>query len=224
MARISASDARRLGLKIKGDTASIRNSGKTEIAKTSAAKGREVSRIDRIRYPDETITIVLDLPFDPKPKERPRTVMNVAAVEKAFFAAKGRIETFRSLLGKGTSRTFTPKSTRDYEELISIAATHAMRSRPPLRCPVEVKILFILKGSPDKWPTSAADGDSDNMEKAVLDALNGIAFSDDRLVVRCLKEKACGPKSGLKIEIRPADPAPFAWTALVQDAPAPPVP
>jgi Holliday junction resolvase RusA-like endonuclease len=160
-------------------------------------------------YPGHPVVVSIDLPFDPKPKERPRTVMDMGAIERAFLAARGRIEVFRAMVGKGASRTFTPKTTKSYEELIAIASAAAMAGRKPFECPVEVRILFTLKGNPEKWPTSAADGDGDNMEKAVLDAMNGIVFVDDRLVVRCAKEKSCGPNAGVVIEIRPADPAPF---------------
>lgn len=206
MARLSAAEARRLGLSLQGSKATLKE--KKSTAKPSK-KGREANRAERVHYPGDPIVFSLNLPFDPKPKERPRTVTDFGAIERAFLASRGRIEAFRSMIGKGTSRTFTPKATKGYEDLIAIAAAAAMAGRQPFDCPVDVRILFTLKGNPDKWPTSAADGDSDNMEKAVLDAMNGIVFTDDRLVVRSTKEKACGPTPGIVIEIRPAAPSSF---------------
>lgn len=204
MTRLSAAEARRLGLRLQGDKAKPKGA-KSPSAKPPG-KGREANRAERIDYPGNPVLVSLNLPFDPKPKERPRTVTDFAAIERAFLASRGRVDIFRSMIGKGTSRTFTPKATRGYEDLVAIAAAAAMAGRHPFECPVDVRILFTLKGNPDKWPTSPADGDGDNMEKAVLDAMNGIVFTDDRLVVRCAKEKACGPTPGLVIEIRPAAP------------------
>jgi Holliday junction resolvase RusA-like endonuclease len=207
MAMISAADARRLGIRINGTKATARSVKTSEIpADPTKPKGREANRAARVFHAGDSVVVSIDLPFDPKPKERPRTVTNMAAIERAFAASRGRIDVFRSMVGKGTSRTFTPKTTKGYEDLIAIAAAAAMAGRKPFECPVDVRILFTLKGDPEKWPTSAADGDGDNMEKAVLDAMNGIVFLDDRLVVRCSKEKACGPQPRVVIKIEPADP------------------
>lgn len=199
MATISEADARRLGLLGTKRAAAARGSGTAP-----KTKGRE--RAMRVAYPDEPVEFAVDLPFDPRPKERPRTVTDLRRIEEAFMAAKGSLAAFRSILGKGSSKTFTPKGTRDYEALISYGAKAAMRSRQPLSCPVEVEIQFMLKGDASLWPTSAADGDGDNLEKAVLDALNGIVFVDDRQVVRSVRTKVCGPQPGLWIRVAAARP------------------
>jgi len=167
-------------------------------------KGR--ARLERIAYDETPVSFEVDLPYDPRPKERPRTVSDMRLVESAFLSSKGNLAAFRSMLAKGFSRTFTPKGTKEYEDLIAVSARGAMRSRQPLKCPVEVSITFVLKGEEGHWPTSAADGDGDNLEKAVLDALNGVVFDDDRQVVRSTREKRCGPEPRLLISVVPARP------------------
>lgn len=168
-------------------------------------KGRD--RLARITYDDSPVVFELELGHDPRPKERPRTVSDMRAIESAFLAARGNLAAFRSMLSqRGISRTFTPKGTKDYEDLIAVEARRAMGSRQPLKCPVEVSMVFVLKGEEGLWPTSAADGDGDNLEKAVLDALNKVVFEDDRQVVKSTREKRCGPSPRLIISVSPASP------------------
>jgi len=200
MAHMTEAQFKRLRLGSKPNGARVADEG-TPVRK---AKGR--ARLERVAYPDAPVEFEVHLPYDPRPKERPRTVSDMRQVEAAFMSAKGNLAAFRSMLAKGFSRTFTPKGTKEYEDLIALAARTAMRSRPPMRCPVEVRITFVLKGEAGQWPTSSADGDGDNLEKAVLDALNGIAFEDDRQVVRSVREKVCGPEPRLIIGIAPARP------------------
>lgn len=67
-----------------------------------------------------------------------------------------------------------------------------------------MRLMDELKGRPDKKP------DADNILKAVLDALNGVAYEDDRQVVEvlCIKKyiggdgwKSYGMEPGLYIGI-----------------------
>lgn len=202
MARISSADAKRLGL--LGRSAGARRAEGPAAAPGASRTGRK--RAMRVVYPDPPVEFSIPLPFDPRPKERPRTVMDQRRVEQAFVEAKGSLAAFRSALGRGASRTFTPKGTKDYEALVSYAARAAMRGRPPLDCPIDVTIEFTLTGDTALWPTSAADGDGDNLEKAVLDALNGIVFVDDRQVVRSVRAKTCGPAPAVRVRVAPAAP------------------
>lgn len=122
--------------------------------------------------------------------------------------------------GKGRPRfsrnghhTYTPKKTTDYENLIKRCYLEQSNYKIPINVPVRISILAVFsmpkntskanklhmilkKIRPCKKP------DGDNIEKAVLDALNGIAYEDDRQVVMCEWEKVYHEKNpGLVITI-----------------------
>jgi crossover junction endodeoxyribonuclease RusA len=71
-------------------------------------------------------------------------------------------------------RTYTDARTVAYEGRIATACRDAMRTTPHPG-PVKVALLFEQ--------TDARHGDLDNYAKACLDAMNGIAYRDDRQVV-----------------------------------------
>lgn len=77
----------------------------------------------------------------------------------------------------GRTITYTPGTTREYEAAVAWAARAA--GVRPATGPVAVEVVFYVSGrSPDP----------DNLAKAVLDGLNGIAYADDRQVVRLVAE------------------------------------
>ena len=172
--------------------------------KPSAKKGR--SRAQRTDYAGDAVEFTITLNEDPRPKERPRTVVDKEILSSSFLAARGNLSYFMGMVAKNLSRTYTPQGTLDYEKLIAEHAKIAMLGKTMFSCPVETKIEFILKGEGDSWPTSRLDGDADNLEKAVLDALNGIVFEDDKLVVRSIREKRCGVEPSIYIRVAPARP------------------
>ena len=93
---------------------------------------------------------------------------------------KARARTVRK---GGRTWSFTPKKVAVWERTVKEeAAKHFER---PLKGPIQVSMIFYM-GRPgsrrkDFWvPTTP---DLDNLEKAVLDAMNGVAYEDDRLVV-----------------------------------------
>jgi crossover junction endodeoxyribonuclease RusA len=67
---------------------------------------------------------------------------------------------------------YTPKKTTDYEALVGW--TWRQARHVALSGPIVVRLDFYLGGR---------DKDLDNMAKAVMDGLNGVAFADDRQVV-----------------------------------------
>lgn len=90
----------------------------------------------------------------------------------------------------GNGRTWTPKTTSDYEKIIKEAW-----DGPTFTNAVSLDIQF----SKDKVKITVEDlgekkspltGDVDNYVKAVLDGLNGAAFIDDKQVVRIKAKKA----------------------------------
>ena len=118
----------------------------------------------------------LVMTITPKPKERPRA----------------------AIIG-GHARIFTPKTTEAYEKEIRAAWVRANGDQPeegPLRARIyfglpipksetkENKLQMIQrKVFPTKKP------DLDNLAKAVLDALNGVAYKDDCQIVTMLSRK-----------------------------------
>lgn len=61
-----------------------------------------------------------------------------------------------------------------------------------------------LKPSAPEWPIASQSGDVDNFAKALLDAANGILYSDDVQVVELCIRKVYGEEPGALIECRPA--------------------
>ena len=122
------------------------------------------------------MTIEFTIPGAPQGKERPRFTKNGIA--------------------------YTPARTKEYEKLVSWAyktAAHGVM----LSGPVRAKIVAVYK-IPHSWSKrKQAEAeemsllpltrpDLDNVAKAVLDALNGIAYKDDSSVVDLRISKCYG--------------------------------
>lgn len=118
----------------------------------------------------------LSMTIIPKPKERPRA----------------------AIIG-GHARIFTPKTTEAYEKEIRAAWVRNNGDKPeegPLRARIyfglpipksETKANKLLMIQRKVFPTKKPD--LDNMAKAVLDALNGVAYKDDSQIVTVLSKK-----------------------------------
>ncbi len=101
--------------------------------------------------------------------------------------------------------TYTPKTTRDWEKLIANEYTRQCKGvffekSIPLRFYAEIVC-------PGTGSLSSVRGDIDNYCKAIFDALNELAFTDDSQVInlhvlkrRAKKDEQCGAY----IEIEPA--------------------
>lgn len=104
---------------------------------------------------------------------------------------------------------YTPKKTKDYEELIKegykktnegklsgeIEADIRAMYQIPKSTP-KCKLQEMLKEHPQKKP------DLDNIIKAVLDALNGIAYDDDKQVTKINIEKFYSLEGKVIIKIK----------------------
>ena len=101
---------------------------------------------------------------------------------------------------------------RAYEHGIRMAYVAAYPGRAPLQgaCSVTMTAIYpIPKSASKKAQAEMLEGialpivrpDVDNVFKAVLDALNGTAFSDDKQVVEGLMRKFYGTTPGLMVEI-----------------------
>lgn len=108
----------------------------------------------------------MTIPMVPRPKQRPQ---------------------------HGRGNTYTPKETREYEEVVGFYARRAIKQ--PLRGAIRVAIDFYIP-IPKSWSevkkTAAEQGDIrpaskpdiDNLVKATLDGMNGgIAYKDDSQIV-----------------------------------------
>jgi Holliday junction resolvase RusA-like endonuclease len=133
------------------------------------------------------MTIVFEVPGDPKGKGRPR------------FARMG---TF--------TKVYTDKQTLNYEEHIALMAKKAIGASDPLKRPVTV-CLYVRLPIPKSYPKgrvkACLDGlerpckkpDIDNIAKSYLDAMNGIIFLDDTQVVELNVKKVYSAVSGVDV-------------------------
>ena len=123
------------------------------------------------------------IPLQPKPKQRPQH-------------------------GKGN--TFTPKETREYEQIVGFYARRAIKQ--PMRGAISVKVDFYVS-IPKSWPKAKKEAaergeirptsrpDLDNLEKALFDGMNTIAWVDDCQVVEVYKAEWYGdPRT--EVELR----------------------
>lgn len=94
----------------------------------------------------------------------------------------------------GRGKAYTPKTTRNYEKLVQ-NCFHYTKCRAVVRenTPVMMTLtaFFPMPRSWSKKKRSKMDGrpclkvpDMDNIEKAVCDALNGVAYPDDKQIFR----------------------------------------
>ncbi len=123
-------------------------------------------------------------------------------------------------VGKGRPRAtraghlYTPQRTRDYENLIRLAAARQMNGVAPYEGAMAVRIVAVLP-VPQSWsgkrqrealsghisPTGRPD--IDNYLKAALDGMNQIVFRDDSQVVSMSAAKAYGTAPRLEIHVNP---------------------
>lgn len=122
-----------------------------------------------VHQKNNTITKFADIQVEPQGKARPR------------FTKKGR--------------AYTPQQTKDYEDLIKYEFIRQCGNNPTDK-PVSLSVTAyfkIPKGTSKIKSKKMASGlikptkkpDADNIIKAVADALNGIAYLDDKQIVEC---------------------------------------
>lgn len=123
---------------------------------------------------------------------------------------KARARTFyNSRLGK--MQSITPQNTADYESLVRWsykAAGGTYYDKTPLN--VAVRAIYDIPVSFSKTMRKcASEGkirpckkpDSDNIAKAILDALNGVAYYDDAQVVGLTVWKEYGERARVEVEL-----------------------
>lgn len=90
-----------------------------------------------------------------------------------------------------TGMIYTPKATKDYEALVALTCERLVKQ--PYDEPLKVEI-HVYKKPPTSWSKKRREfavknntcvvvkPDVDNYAKSVLDGLNGVLFTDDKLV------------------------------------------
>lgn len=87
---------------------------------------------------------------------------------------------------RGRGRSYTdPKDAAHREKIRAFARNAGVRR--PFAGPVALELAFYRRKA--DAPTALCTGDLDNLEKAVKDALSGIAYVDDRQVTDVVKRK-----------------------------------
>ena len=100
----------------------------------------------------------------------------------------------------GFARAYTPRRTADYESSIVTAYKQQIPSNYKLEGPIKanIKAYFKLPNSTTKKDKALMlsniikhthKPDIDNIEKSILDALNGLAYEDDSQIVKLSAEK-----------------------------------
>ena len=118
-------------------------------------------------------SLTIWFPISPQPWQRPKTrIIN------------------------GWVQHYSPKKTTEYErEIADYFRSHPQRFKFEKDIPVAINLVFgmpIPKSTPKSRKDAMIEGvikhtkrpDVDNMAKAVLDALNGLAWADDSQIVR----------------------------------------
>lgn len=125
---------------------------------------------------------------------------------------KERARTVRNTYGR--VMTYTPRKTRDYEKLVSMAYGYGPRFQDN---PVSITILAVFpipKSYSKKRKELCLSGaelpktkpDLDNIAKAILDGLNGIAYNDDKQVAQLCVTKRYGNQPLVKVYVEDFDP------------------
>lgn len=214
-ARISEADARRLGIPSAPGIpprgrVPMRSRAALPVATTAVRVPSKKGRLPNSAAPFEDVVFALSL--EPRPKARARTFMPPAELARAFEAARGDKGRFLSIVRGGDADTrirhhsITPKETAQFEQTVKMAGLAAMRGRPAIEVQMAVDAVLAFEGDSGLWPTDNTDGDLDNLVKALLDALNGAVYRDDRLVVQLNLVKVCLPRPAIAIRVKPADP------------------
>ena len=128
------------------------------------------------------------IPMKAMPKERPRFVR----------------------LGKFI-RTYTPNKTQHYEK--KVRDVYLAYTKDRLLGPIEANMTVIFEPPKslskkkrlallDQPCTNKKSGDIDNLDKAILDSLNGTAYEDDASVYSIISKKVYGTREGTYVTLK----------------------
>ena len=124
-----------------------------------------------------------DLPIRPRPKQRPRFSMG---------------------------HTYTPKETQDYEKTIRNMVSAEMTEQYKEWAFVQMRFYYALPQSAPKKKRQMVEiaplmhtkrPDVDNLQKSVMDALNGVLWEDDAIVFAVVAQKHYDTRDHIKITV-----------------------
>ena len=96
-----------------------------------------------------------------------------------------------------TKTVYTPHRTADYEE--AVAWHYKQYDGTEHSGPLKLTVRFYFRGDKSKYHTKVPD--LDNLLKAFMDAINGIAWADDKQVVEIEASKHYSDAEGIVFNI-----------------------
>lgn len=130
-------------------------------------------------------------------------------------------------------QVYTPRETAQYEGIVRHHAKVAMQQRRLVEGPVDVAIIIRVR-PPDSWPQWKRDAalrdlirpdskpDSDNIKKAILDAMNQVVWVDDNQVTDAVVRKRYHTAPAVLVRVTPLPRASSRITRRDQLPAAPP--
>lgn len=118
----------------------------------------------------------------------------------------------RPRFSRKSGRAYTPKATISFEDTVRAVALDHFKA--PLEGPVQVivRAQFEPAASWSKkktdaliWRPHTQRPDADNVQKAILDGLNRIAFADDAQVASITCTKVWGTPAKTTVEVGPVE-------------------
>lgn len=105
---------------------------------------------------------------------------------------------------------FTKTSVRRFKKTVGDEAALAMDGRNPLDAPLSMNIMAYMP-IPQSWSKRKQEAalhvttkpDWDNLAKSVTDALNGIVYTDDKLIVEAYVRKLYDKRPRVEITVQP---------------------
>lgn len=110
-----------------------------------------------------------------------------------------------------TGRTYTPSKTGAYEKLIALCFKQAGGKKLTGAIEIKIECFYQIAKSYTKATKALMEKgeiqatikpDLDNVAKAVMDGLNGIAFDDDKQVVSLKVSKRYDREARIEVEVR----------------------
>ena len=110
-----------------------------------------------------------------------------------------------------TGRTYTPSKTGAYEKLIALCFKQAGGKKLTGAIEIKIECFYQIAKSYTKATKALMEKgeiqatikpDLDNVAKAVMDGLNGIAFDDDKQVVSLKVSKRYDCEARIEVEVR----------------------